>query len=364
MLLEAVERGWVPDALVRRGIRRLLRDRLDSEYGQLGLAVPSDDSQRAHHADNPRLSRDAQIAAGQQALADALSQGPMVVHATDANTQHYEVPAEFFRLVLGQQLKYSCGYWPRPEMSLDEAETAMLELTVQRAGVRDGMELLELGCGWGSLTLWLAEHFPNSRVTAVSNSHGQRRFIQQQCQLRQLTNVQVITSNIAEFSADARSFDRVLSVEMFEHVRNHRQLMQHVSKWLKEDGQLFVHIFCHRELTYLFDAEGEENWMGRNFFSGGMMPSANWLEHQATNLALQRQWKVDGTHYQRTCEAWLRNLNARRPAVKRVLANELSPPEVARQIQRWRMFFMACAELFGYRNGQEWYVGHYLFRRI
>lgn len=330
------ERQWIPDAIVRVGIRRLLAQRLRQQDPRSDV----DDDQRR--------------------LAEQLARGPMVVHADDANDQHYEVPAEFFRKVLGRHLKYSCGYWPESGMSLDDAESAMLRLTAQRAGIEDGMRVLELGCGWGSLSLWMAEHFPHARITAVSNSHSQRAFIERTAADRGLDNLQVITANVADFRP-TRRFDRVVSVEMFEHVRNHAQLLERISQWLTPNGKLFVHIFCHRELTYLFETHGSDNWMGRHFFTGGMMPSANWLRRFDRQLHVEASWVVGGQHYQKTAEAWLSRLDIQREAIEQIFRQQLSPAEAKRQVARWRIFFMACAELFGFGEGSEWFVAHYLF---
>ncbi len=286
----------------------------------------------------------------------------MVAYAGEANRQHYEVPTEFFFRVLGKHLKYSSGYWPTPQTTLDEAEAAMLDLTVKRAEIQDGQQILELGCGWGSLTLWMADRFPKSQITAVSNSRTQRQFIESEAARRGYHHVRVITANIADFEPSSR-YDRVVSVEMFEHIRNHRLLLHRIRQWLQPDGKLFVHIFCHRDLTYLFESEGEESWMGRHFFSGGMMPAADWLSRFSQDLQIQQQWSVDGKHYAHSCEAWLQRLDQQREEIERLFRRDLDAATARRQIQRWRMFFLACAELFAFRKGQEWFVAHYLFGR-
>ncbi len=334
-LIEMAERGWLADHSIRSGIRRLLRKRLQQVAG-------------AGKSDTERQ------------LATRLASGPVTVHADAANQQHYEVPAKFFQLVLGSHLKYSCGYWPDPITTLDESELAMLRLTTERAGIVDGMSILELGCGWGSLTLHMAQQFPQSTITAISNSHSQRQFIEGRCRERSLRNVRVITSDIADFQTSGK-FDRVVSVEMFEHVRNHRELLRRIASWLRADGRLFVHIFCHRDQTYLFETKGSSNWMGRHFFTGGMMPSTTWLPRFHTDLSVVRDWLVDGRHYQRTSEAWLARLDRHREEVIELFQEDLSPRAAQRQIQRWRMFFLACSELFGYNEGQEWFVQHLLW---
>ena len=236
----------------------------------------------------------------------------------------------------------------------------MLRLTVERAELVDGMQILELGCGWGSLSLWMAQQLPEARITAVSNSHSQKAYIDQQAQRRQLNNLKVITSNIAEFQSNEQ-FDRVVSVEMFEHVRNHDLLLTRIAHWLKPTGSLFVHIFCHRDETYLFETEGRENWMGRHFFTGGMMPSANWLRQFDRHLYVEQEWQVNGQHYERTCEAWLRQLDSQQEPILRLFQQSMDRRAAVRQLNRWRMFFMACAELFAFDGGKDWLVHHYRF---
>lgn len=294
-------------------------------------------------------------------FAEKLRAEPLAVATQDANRQHYEVPPEFFQRVLGPRLKYSACYYESPGDSLAGAEEAMLRLTCQRAGIGAGQRVLELGCGWGSLTLWIAKQYPASHITAVSNSRPQREYIQRQADSRGLTNLRVITADMRDFSIQQR-FDRIVSVEMFEHMRNYRLLLQRVSQWLADEGQVFVHIFCHRQSPYLFEAQGADNWMGRHFFTGGMMPSERLFDHFTEDLCVAQQWRVDGLHYWRTCEAWLANLDDQRPEVLRLFARDLGGRQARIAVQRWRMFFMACAELFRSRQGQEWFVGHYVLR--
>ena len=298
-----------------------------------------------------------------QRFVKQLAGSPLAVATNSANTQHYEVPVEFFENVLGPRLKYSSCLFSRPQVSLEEAENAMLWQTCQRAEIENGMSILELGCGWGSLTLWIAERYPDCNITAVSNSASQREFIQCQARSRGFDHVRVITADMRDFETKER-FDRVVSVEMFEHMRNYKLLFQRVSNWLTPIGKAFVHVFCHRNTPYLFETEGVSNWMGRHFFTGGTMPSESLFSHFNDNLTIEQQWKVDGLHYWRTCEAWLKNLDQNRTTILTRFRQDLGAHEANRNLQRWRIFFMACGELFRYRGGNEWFVAHYLFQRV
>ena len=334
------ESGAIPDAIVRAGIRRLIRARLeeiDAGGAEKGAARAED-------------------------FVSGMLASPIALVPEKANEQHYEVPAAFFGHVLGRQRKYSCAWWPAGVGTLDEAEAAALDATVQRADLRDGQRILELGCGWGSLTLRMAERFPDSRVTALSNSHSQRRHIEREATQRGLRNVEVVTANVGEFEP-GRRFDRIVSVEMFEHLRNWRAMFARVARWLEADGRFFMHVFVHRSTPYAFEGRDANDWMARHFFSGGMMPSDDLALLIQDDLRIVRRWRWDGTHYEKTANAWLANLDGSRGEALRVLAKSHGPDEAALWLQRWRLFFMACAELFGHRDGQEWWVSHYLFER-
>jgi cyclopropane-fatty-acyl-phospholipid synthase len=339
-LIGMAERGMLPDAAIRFGIRRLCAQRLREENADDAVAVSERVQQRI----------------------DDLRMAPIAIHTDAANAQHYELPARFFELCLGKRLKYSSCYFNTGNESLDEAESTMLALYGERAQLSDGQSILELGCGWGSLTLWMAERFPNSRITAVSNSRPQREFIEEQCSARGFGNVRVITHDVNSLQLDAAQFDRAVSIEMFEHLRNYETLLGRIARWLKPGGKLFVHIFCHRELLYPFETEGDDNWMGRYFFTGGLMPSADTLLWFQNDLHIEQQWRLAGTHYERTANAWLANQDRHRDEVMRVLRDAYGD-EAKLWNQRWRMFWMACAELFGYRGGNEWVVAHYRFGR-
>lgn len=336
-----LERGLLPDWLVRFGIRRLLRQRLRDEA-----------------AADPERS-----AARLAAWLASCDRSPIAVETAAANTQHYEVPAAFYARVLGQHRKYSSGLWTTAT-TLDQAEAAMLQLACERAEIQDGMRVLDLGCGWGSMSLWMAEHFPNSQITAVSNSRTQKQFIDARAAERGLKNLTIVTCDVNQLEFDANTrFDRAVSVEMFEHMRNYQTLLGRIASWLNPGGTLFVHIFTHHRFAYTFEVRDESDWMARYFFTGGIMPSDDLLHYFQKDLRLADHWHVDGRHYQLTSEAWLQKMDARREALMPVLAEAYGAEHATRWWVYWRVFFMSCAELFGYRGGREWLVSHYLFEK-
>ena len=340
LAIDWTEKGWIPDLLIRQGIRRLLKTRLHE--------IDADDCER--------------MAQNCQEFIAQLDRSAIAPVPHKANEQHYEVPAEFFVQVLGRHRKYSSCYWTAHTTSLDEAEAAALRITCERAGIEDGMRILELGCGWGSLTLWMAEHYPNARIVAVSNSRSQRVHISREALRRGITNVEVITVDMNDFTTEQR-FDRVVSVEMFEHMRNYRELFHRVHDWLVPQGRFFMHIFCHRSAPYEFIDQGAADWMSRHFFSGGIMPSEDLPLRFQDHLKIKSTWRWNGEHYAKTANAWLKNMDLRRETVWPILEQTYGAENAMQWWMRWRIFFMACAELFGFHNGQQWWVAHYCFER-
>ena len=337
---DLLAKGIIPDGLIRMGIRSRLAgtlapfEKLDCEQRQAKVM---------QHVRELRAS-------------------PIAIATDEANEQHYELPTVFFERVLGKHMKYSSGYWDEGVTDIDVSEARMLGITCERAGLEDGHRILELGCGWGSLTLWMAAHYPNSRITAVSNSRTQKIHIDSQLAARGLTNVDVRTVNMIDYQGEgAAMFDRVVSVEMFEHMKNYEQLMNRISTWLKPGGALFVHIFTHREYAYHYEAESEDDWMAKYFFTGGQMPSDDLLLYFQDHLWIEDHWHVSGTHYQKTSEAWLARMDAARDELLPLIGETYGADQQTRWWVYWRVFFMACAELWGYRSGDEWHVSHYRF---
>lgn len=335
-----LEKNLLPDFLVRQGIRGLLRERLQ----EIGAG---DEKERAQRREQ---------------LVRRLRESPIAVCTDEANEQHYEVPTAFFEEVLGKHLKYSCGWWDQGVRDLDEAEAAMLMKTMQGADLHDGQRVLELGCGWGSLTLAMAARFPGSSITAVSNSATQRTFIEARAAARGLGNVRVLTCDVNELELDRR-FDRVVSVEMFEHMRNYAKLRAKIDRFLVPGGKLFVHIFVHRDTPYLFEVRDESDWMAKYFFSGGIMPSDDLLYEFFGDWQCEAHCRINGRHYAKTAEAWLANMDAGRARILPILDAVYGREARTRWWVYWRVFFMACAELWAHEEGRTWFVSHYRWRK-
>jgi cyclopropane-fatty-acyl-phospholipid synthase len=341
LAFDLTEQGLIPDVVIRRGIRHLVKQRL----------------REIHSHDVEAMARI------QYEFIQAMQQAPIALVPEKANEQHYEVPETFYQHALGPHLKYSSAYWPEQVTTLAGAESAALQQTCAHARLEDGQEILELGCGWGSLTLWMAAHYPNSHITAVSNSSSQRKHIETVASENGLHNIQVITCDMNGFEIRDKQFDRVVSVEMFEHMRNWSTLYQRVASWLKPGGLFFKHIFVHRSVPYLFEDNGPSDWMSRYFFSGGMMPSDDLPLMFQSDLKFLQRWRWDGTHYEKTANAWLQNMDEQREQIMPIFTRCYGEEAAQTWWVRWRLFFMACAELFGYDRGQHWYVSHYLFEK-
>lgn len=335
-----LEKEVVPDFILRKKIRNLLKDRLKEQY------------QPDQKSLNEQLN----------ALVKELSESPIAVNTTDANEQHYELPTEFFQYVLGPHMKYSCGWWENGVDSFEQSEYEMLKLTCERAELKEGQEVLELGCGWGSLSLFMASHYPTSLFTVVSNSRTQKQYIDAQAKQRVINNLRVITSDMNTFDIDQK-FDRVVSVEMFEHMRNYKMLLNRISTWLKAEGKLFVHIFTHHKYAYKFEVKDDSDWMSKYFFTGGIMPSNDLLFYFNEDLVKEKQWLVNGTNYQKTSEEWLKNMDENRDAIILIMNSTYGHDKGMLWFAYWRIFFMSCAELWGYNEGKEWMVSHYLFNK-
>lgn len=335
-----LERDLLPDFLIRMGIKYLLGVRLRQEK------VGDIERQQEHLMDFVEMMR----------------RSPIAVHTEDANQQHYEVPTEFFRLVLGKHMKYSSAYWKDGVGDLDRAEEDMLALTCERAELRDGHRILELGCGWGSLSLFMAAKYTNSRITVVSNSRTQKEHIEAEAVRRSIKNLKVITEDMNHFRTEER-FDRVVSVEMFEHMRNFERLMDKVASFLDHGGKMFIHIFTHKDCAYLFEVKDETDWMSKYFFTGGMMPSDHLMLYFTNSFQIEEHWRVSGLHYKKTSDAWLERMDRNRDRVMQIMAETYGKEQAIKWWVYWRVFFMSCSELWGYKNGEEWLVSHYRFKR-
>ena len=334
-----LEQNLLPDSLIKWKIKGLLGQRL------------KDENQGSIEKNSMHLKK----------LCSELSSGPIAEQFQEANEQHYEVPTEFYQKVLGKHLKYSCCLWNKAK-SLDEAELEMLEAYTERAELKNGQTILDLGCGWGSLSLFLAKKYPDSKIISVSNSSTQKAYIDSQIEKRELNNLTIITKNINDFQTDTQ-FDRVLSIEMFEHMRNYKELLSKVSSFLKNDGKLFVHIFVHKDYTYYFDIKDETDWMSRYFFSGGIMPSEHLLYYFNDHLKVEKTWTVSGEHYKKTSYGWLDKMDSNKNEILEIFKNCYGEGQEKKWFSYWRVFFLSCAELWGFEDGNEWYVGHYLLKK-
>ncbi len=344
-LIDLAERRWMPDSLVRFGMRRLMAKRLKAET---------------------RGSAD-EIAVRQQQFMAELDASPIAIETQAANHQHYEVPAEFFKLHLGARMKYSSCLYATGRETLAGAEQAMFGAYADRAGLKDGQRILDLGCGWGSFALWAAARYQRSTIVGLSNSVGQREHIEAQAAALGITNLTIRTGNIVDFEFAATDlqggFDRIVSVEMFEHMKNYRLLFAKVARWLADDGRVFVHVFAHRNVAYHFEDREADDWMTRYFFTGGTMPSFDLFKRFADDLEVEKRWWVSGRHYERTANDWLRRMDHAEAPIMQVFEATYGKTDAPLWFARWRMFYMAVAELFGFDEGAQWGVAHYRFAK-
>ena len=338
MIDSLLEKNLLPDWLIRLGIRRLLRQRL----------------REIEHPDAP--AQVTQFAASLRTL-------PIAINTAASKEQHYEVPTAFYQRCLGPRLKYSSCFYETGTENLAAAEERMLGLTCERARIADGLAVLELGCGWGSLTLWMAGKYPQARITGVSHSRTQREHILAEAERRGLANVEIITCDMNDFDITPCRFDRVVSVEMFEHMKNWPRLMANIARWLKPEGLFFAHVFTHAHFAYHFEVRDESDWMSKYFFTGGMMPAHELFPRFQEDLRLVQDWKVNGRHYAQTAEHWLQNMDAHRREIMPLFVQTYGAGQAAKWWAYWRVFYLACAELWWFRSGEEWLVSHYLFRK-
>ncbi|MCE9502068.1 MAG: cyclopropane-fatty-acyl-phospholipid synthase family protein [Leptospira sp.] len=340
MIFKLIEKNLVPDFILRIAVRALLSKRLRDE----------------------RKSGIEKEIKSKQEFIKGLKNSPIAVNTSNANEQHYEVPSEFYLLVLGKHLKYSSGFWPKGIETLEESEAEMLRVTCERADIQNGQTILDLGCGWGSLSLYIAGKFPKCKIVSVSNSKSQKQFIDSTARQRGLNNIRVITMDMNEFTIN-RKFDRIVSVEMLEHMKNYEKLFSRISAFLKPKGLFFVHIFCHRKYAYHFEVKDSTDWMAKYFFTGGMMPSDDLFLYFQSDLRIIDHWRMDGKNYSKTCEAWLRKMDQNDEKIIEIFSETYGKDNALKWLVYWRIFFISCAELFAFRNGQEWFVSHYLFRK-
>lgn len=340
LMLASLERNLLPDAVIRRLSRLLLGGRLRSGYKPSAELQLSDLLQFAH----------------------SLREMPIAIQTDKAKEQHYELPTSFFKLVLGKYFKYSCCYFSDASKTLEDAEKAMLELYCERSRLEDGHTVLDVGCGWGSLSLYIAHKYSNCKITGICNSKTQKEFIDEQCRVLELQNLEIIVADISTFEMEA-SYDRIYSIEMFEHMKNYQNLLKKISKWMKEDTLLFAHHFCHKTFAYHFEDTNDDDWITKYFFTGGTMPSANLLLYFQDDVSVVDHWLVNGKHYAQTSEEWLKRMDNNLASIKPIMESTYGKDQAVKWTVYWRTFFIAVAELFGYNNGEEWMVTHFLFRK-
>ena len=327
-----VERTPVPDLVTRLGIGHLVA------RSRRRLATQPADAETAFASDMRGL--------------------PIAVNTDAANAQHYELPAEFFRLVLGPLCKYSSCLYENDVSTLSEAENRALDETCAHAGIADGQEILELGCGWGSLSLWMAERYPSTRITAVSNSRSQREYICSAASARGLANIDVITADMNDYVTMAK-YDRVVSVEMFEHMSNWRGLLERIAGVAQPRRSACSSMFSLTVARpYRFDMNDKEDWIAQHFFTGGIMPSHGLIRRFPDLFEVEAEWRWSGEHYRRTALHWLANFDRNADAIGRIF-RDVYGRDCEMWKRRWRVFFLATAGLFGDAGGQTWGVSHY-----
>ncbi|OIS95929.1 PREDICTED: (S)-coclaurine N-methyltransferase-like [Nicotiana attenuata] len=340
LMLSSLERNLLPDAVIRRLTRLLLAARLRSSYKPSAELQLSDLLQFVH----------------------SLREMPIAVMTEKAKSQHYELPTSFFKFVLGKHFKYSCCYFHDKSSTLVDAEKAMMELYCERSQLKDGHTILDVGCGWGSLSLYIAQKYSSCKITGICNSVTQKAHIEEQCRELQLQNVEIIVADISTFEMEG-SYDRILSIEMFEHMKNYGDLLKKISRWMKPDSLLFVHYFCHKAFAYHFEDVNDDDWITRYFFSGGTMPSANLLLYFQDDVSVVNHWLVNGKHYAQTSEEWLKRMDQNKTSIKPIMESTYGKDSAVKWTVYWRTFFISVAELFGYNNGEEWMVAHFLFKK-
>jgi len=335
-IYKLVETDFIPETIIRIVVRAMLSQKLKEEQ----LSTPQKKQERLMQ------------------FVEELKLSPIAIETKAANKQHYELPTSFFQLILGPNLKYSCALWNNPQDTLEQAEENMLSLYCKRAEITDGQSILDLGCGWGSMSLYLAKNYPNSKITALSNSSTQREYIENKANQLKLNNLKVITANISEYSTESK-YDRIVSIEMFEHMKNYQELLRKLKIWLLPKGKLFVHIFCHKDYAYNYDSETD--WLAEHFFSGGTMPSNDLLLYFQNDFSLSNHWVIDGEHYKKTANAWLANMKKHKKNILSIISSTYGDRETKKWWVYWKLFFIACAETWGYQKGSQWLVSHYLF---